>query len=465
MDSIGRTKASLTVSFVAGAALSLSSANASAQSFGLDDLPAMPLIGPPGFGFGAEDPYALSGPPLAPSPSLGFLGAAGDGAWLSPGPVIQHPGPNGSYIDAFSRHHMDLNQEIKLDFSVDRVTFGAPGTGVNGEAIAGQAHADIYTSTQRFISPGAFAGTLGAGPFAGFLPSVASGAPGNVLKTDESVFGLLTSGGIVPPGVPVPPPFASPGAHDNIDSFDNATFDTNGDVLFDIDAYFTLYPDEAFAAGLAPSDIVAVAAGDGGAIPVPYAPSFSMGLDPFDDSIDALVMFDNNMKPISTQLPGAPGFVEPVIDYALFSLAPGSQALMFYGLDAADIFFTDFTGAFAVYAPSPTIGLNPTPPGFPFQGESVDALDVSSSQRCVFTNPSFESGNFGGWITQDLAVPFFPLSVQPAGFVGPFLPGGVAPTDGGFAAVSGYDGDGVVGPNPIFMAHGVTVPGNHLIFD
>ena len=350
---------------------------AAGQTFGLDDLPAAPIVpgAPPGFG--AEDEYASVGPPLAPSPSLGFLKPQGDGVWPSPGPFMQHPGPNGFYVDAFSRHHVDNGLDITLDFSVDRVTVGMPGTAVGAEAGFGQAHGDIYTGTHTYFSPGMFVG-LPPGPFAGWLPAISGGAPGNVLTLDDSFFGLLTPVGIVPPGVPVPPPIMAPGLHDNLESFDNvASFDANGDMLFDFEAYFTLYPTEALPIGLSPADIIAVAAGDPGAIAVPYAFWFMMGLDPIEDSIDALVMYDNNRKPRPLSDPNAPGVVEPIIDYALFSLAPGSISLQFYGLDAADTFFTDFTGAFAVYAPSASLGLIPSPPGWPFMGDSVDALDVA----------------------------------------------------------------------------------------
>ncbi len=351
------------------------------QTFGLDDCPAAPIVpgAPPGFGFGAEDPYGMLGPPLAPSPSLGFIGPMGDGAWLSPGPAIQHPGPNGFYVDSFSSHHVDNGLDIALDFSVDRVTIGVAGTAVGAEAVNGQAHGDIYTGTHTYFSPGFFVG-LPPGPFAGWLPSISGGFPGNGLTFDDSFFGLLTSAGIVPPGVPVPPPIITPGQHDNLESFDNiVTFDANGDFLFDVDTYFTLYPDEALPMGLSPADILAVAAGDGGALAVPYAPAFLMGLDFYEDSIDALVVYDNNLKPRPVSDPNAPGMIEPFIDYALFSLAPGSISLQIYGLDAADIFFTDFTGAFAVYAPSGSLGLIPSPPGLPFQGDSVDALDVAAA--------------------------------------------------------------------------------------
>jgi hypothetical protein len=346
------------------------------QTFGLDDCPVAPLIGPPGFGMGAEDEYGFVGPPLAPSPSLSFLGPNGDGAWLSPGPFIQHPNPNGFYVDAFSRHHVDTGVDITLDFSVDRVTFGVAGSAVGAEAAFGQAHGDIYTTTHTYFSPGLFVG-LPPGPFAGWLPAISGGAPGNVLTFDDSFFGLLTSAGIVPPGVPVPPPIVTPGMHDNLESFDNiASFDPDGDGLFNFETYFTLAPDEAAPLGLSPADIFAVAVGDPGALTVPYAPFAFMGLDPFQDSIDALVMYDNNLKPIPIALPGAPGMIEPIIDYALFSLAPGSISLQIWGLDGADVLFTDFTGAFAVYAPTPSLDLLPLPPGLPFTGDNVDALDA-----------------------------------------------------------------------------------------
>jgi len=359
-------------------------APAGAQTLGLDDNPSAPLTGPPGpiQGLGAEDPFGLSGlGGLAPSPSLGIIPAI-DADFLSPGPVIQHPSPNGAYIDSFSRGHVSAGAalDVQLDFSVDRVTAGAPGTAVASEAGFGQAHGDIYATTQLYINPATFAGTLGPGPFAGFLPSLAGGGPGNLLLTDESVFGLLTSAGVVGPGVAVPPPPVTPGQHDNLDSFDLiGNFDANGDGLFDVDAYFTIYPDEAVLGGFSAGDIFAVAAGDPGAIAVPYAPAGAMGLDAAADSIDALVMFDLNNRPIPQANAGAPGAVEPVIDYALFSLAPGSASLQAFGLDAADVFFTDFTGAFAVYAPSASLGLMTTPPGLPFQGDSVDALDVEAA--------------------------------------------------------------------------------------
>ena len=144
-----------------------------------------------------------------------------------------------------------------------------------------------------------------AAPFAGLLPAIAGGVPGNILSIDESAFGLLTPAGVVGPATPVPPPITSPTLHDNIDSYDSAIFDGNGDGFFDIDHYFTIYPDEAAAVGALPSDIFVAPTGAPGATLL-YAIGPMMGLLTSQDSVDALIMFDNNLTPST----GA-GAVEP----------------------------------------------------------------------------------------------------------------------------------------------------------
>lgn len=378
----------LSASLAAPLLLGLLAGSASGQSYGLDDNPM--LFG--GFGAGAEDPFGFAGFSFAPSPTL-VLGGFLDADILSPGPILQKLTPNGALIDSLSLNHPRQNKPIQLEFSVDRIT---PGVGALGVQFAlGQAPADIFTTTRTFIAPGAFAGTLlpVVGTFAGFLPAAVAGAPSNTLLHDDGAFfGLLTSVGVVGPAVPVPPPVptlaGAIGSHDNIDSWENGIFDGNGDGLMDGDSYFTIYPDEAAAVGTSPADIFAVAAGDPGAIPVPYAPAPFAGLDFFGgfatDSIDALVMFDSLNLPIDLNNPAAPGIVDPIADYALFSLAPGSAsllALVALGIpvDAADIFFTDFTGLFAVYASTFDIGVIPSPGAFPMQGSNVDGLDIIPS--------------------------------------------------------------------------------------
>jgi len=83
----------------------------------------------------------------------------------------------------------------------------------------------------------------------------------------------------------------------------------------------------------------------------------------------------------------------------------------------------------------------------------------------TITNGSFETGNFSGWITNDLSQPFFALAVAtngvtPAGF-GFFL---TTPTDGRYAAVHGFDGNG---PGRIRIAQDIFIPAAtpFLLFD
>ncbi|NQU75703.1 MAG: PEP-CTERM sorting domain-containing protein [Planctomycetes bacterium] len=68
------------------------------------------------------------------------------------------------------------------------------------------------------------------------------------------------------------------------------------------------------------------------------------------------------------------GIADPMIDYALFSLSPGSPSLMQYGLSPSDIFFTDFSGCFWLYALGSDLGLL-SDPGANL-GDNVDALEV-----------------------------------------------------------------------------------------
>ena len=53
------------------------------------------------------------------------------------------------------------------------------------------------------------------------------------------------------------------------------------------------------------------------------------------------------------------GVLDPGIDSALFSLAADSPSLAKYGYSAADIFYTEFTGGFGVYAEAELLGLDP----------------------------------------------------------------------------------------------------------
>ncbi len=368
-----------------------------AQTFSLDDNPGaaafgLASFGPAGFGFGAEDPFGLFLPATAgglvgPSPSLVFS-AFGlfDGELFAPGMVPDVVPPNGFAVNALSADHEGINWDpILIKFSVDRATTGLPGTSLAIESMFSQAPGDIYTSTRAFPHPGTFVGSLTGAPFSGVLPS-AGGGGGNVLTYDESFFGLtagLGAGVTLPAGVPAPPIF--PGTHDNLDAYNDLpapTLDVTGDMINDFDYFFSISPDEAAITGTSSADIFDVATGAGATAPIPYAPSFTMGLDVFGgfatDDIDALVLWDNG-APLGPNWNGPGG--EPLIDFAIFSLANGSMSLaaiqaMGLPVDGSTVFFTDFTGSFAVYAFGSDLGiLDMMMTGDHFQG-NLDALEI-----------------------------------------------------------------------------------------
>ena len=72
-------------------------------------------------------------------------------------------------------------------------------------------------------------------------------------------------------------------------------------------------------------------------------------------------------------------------------------------------------------------------------------------------NCSFESGNFAGWMVQDLTQPFAALRVEGPGVPPPPDIAGFLsdPPDGAFAALHGWDGNG---PGTISIAQVVTLP-------
>ena len=81
-------------------------------------------------------------------------------------------------------------------------------------------------------------------------------------------------------------------------------------------------------------------------------------------------------------------------------------------------------------------------------------LSASEARASLFVNPSFETGDFTGWVTSDLANSL-PLSVFDSfpDLVNP-TPSWI-PTDGGFAAFAGFDGES---PGVISIAQDIVVP-------
>ena len=330
---------------------------ARATTFTLDDNPS--LWG--GSGLGAEDPFGTTGRVasggLAPSPALGTYGFTG-GDMLGPGPVRRMGSPDGPYIDAISDNTRYLG-DVLIDFSVDRVSTGLAGTAVATEAAAADQPGDIFRTTRGFAAPGAFAGTLSGTGYLGPLPTAGGGGSNRRILDESNDLGLAA------------PATMNQGSHDNVDGFDwsdvfGATVDPGKGLPAPSDwIYFAIAPDNAWGGSAA--DVFACAPGTALASPTPFAPATTLGLDSMTaeniDDLDALVLWDSRTA-------GDVGSLDAGIDYALFSLGPGSASLG-GSLTGGDVFFTDFNGSFALYADAGDLGL--------LSGEltdNVDALEV-----------------------------------------------------------------------------------------
>ncbi|MCP3902047.1 MAG: hypothetical protein GY715_00300 [Planctomycetes bacterium] len=371
---------------VVGVALAASGAHA--HSFGLDDNPANPETGFLGFGFGAENPFGWMVPGFppgyAPSPTLGALPCF-DADLLMLGPVIDLPSPNGVYDDSLSNNaehfHIPADMPVRLRFTVDRLSVGVNNSQVRVQANLNQQPGDVFLTTDWFQHPAAFVGTPGPIPYGGMLAAHIPGplAPSNHLLVDESRLGLTCGGMIVPPNVAAPP--IQFGTHDNLEQYDRQLMDRDQNQVPDDWMYFSIYPDEAWV-----HPLVILSAADIFDLPpwpvlpapwprLPFALAAQMGLDidEVGDSIDALVLFDRG--PVGGPEWDGPG-AQPEFDFALFSLAPGSQTLQQYGICAADIYFTDFTGKFFTYATCTELGLTGLAGGPPGEGDNVDGLEI-----------------------------------------------------------------------------------------
>lgn len=75
--------------------------------------------------------------------------------------------------------------------------------------------------------------------------------------------------------------------------------------------------------------------------------------------------------------------------------------------------------------------------------------------NALITNGSFETGNFSGWVTDDLSSPLFPVSVVGSGTTTGFGFFTSSPTNGTFTAFHGFDGNG---PGTIRIGQDVTIP-------
>ena len=260
-----------------------------------------------------------------------------------------------------------------LLFSVDTAAEGVPGTDLHYHAMVSppaaphmgatpanpgggdpgnESASDIYASTELGIAH--------FGYYPGPLSPVVANSGRNRLYADESVLGLQA---------PALNGAALGGPEDNMDGME-----LDGGSP----SYFSLSMGSPTAAS------PALTVYDGGGVPVAYpmiihmpgetrtpedvflgasaaiyAPGHSLGLVPGDD-LDALVISDVTVTqfPVPGTIVFSPNsLLNPGIDQALFSLAPGSPSLMLGGFSPGDVFRTSFGGSFSLYASAESLGL------------------------------------------------------------------------------------------------------------
>jgi hypothetical protein len=299
-----------------------------------------------------------------------------------------------------------LNRDSALLFSVDPMSQGAAGTNVRQQSVlsgvgpapmrpfpdnvpggspGGEAAGDVYVSP-RFA------------PFGRYLSqSTARIAPrnNNSLFIDEEELGLQaprTRGAF------------DTVAEDNLDALEMTTplfVDRDGDGMHGDEIFFTL--DGTSPSRMTPNydieDILVSRPPDVNDFQFELNPAAAFGratryADGIDhiglmagDVIDALVLSD--VTPLVAApffLPLTNGLVNATLDEALFSLAPGSPSLSLFSLlvgrtlSPADVFYTDFTRSFKLFATAEEIGLRPG--GIGFGGinlgpaDNLDALDI-----------------------------------------------------------------------------------------
>ena len=227
------------------------------------------------------------------------------------------------------------NLSYYLVFSGNRPSTGMAGTPYSLEAGNNQAASDLWRTLITSASPAAV--------MAACAPVAI--VPPHFLHRNQTGFNLSRTAA---PGVAVMPP------QDNIDAVEMDVLDFTGDDVHDVDVYFSL---DAASPSLVASgaDIYFSPAASGFFVPFSFPAAIGLvGMD----NLDSLVMWDRvNL-----------GVADAGVDFALFSLAPGSPTLAMLGASPADIFVTNFAGGFCLFAPAGALGL--------IGADNVDGLDV-----------------------------------------------------------------------------------------
>jgi len=169
-------------------------------------------------------------------------------------------------------------------------------------------------------------------PFGSWLsPLIMPAGKSNELIVDENALGLQAPAGLTPP-------------EDDLNALE---ISVGHGIFFSLDSAST----SIISSPVTPDDILL----PGLSI---YADGVTMGLTP-DDDLDALVLSDVDDS----------GILNHGVDEALFSLAPGSLTLTTLGLSPGDVFYTDFTGSFSLYASHDYLGLE--------FGDNLNALNMN----------------------------------------------------------------------------------------
>lgn len=250
---------------------------------------------------------------------------------------------------ASANNQYDAGAGFVYVFSGDRASQGLFGTPYRGQFANNQAASDLFRSGVPSVSPA----TVMGGPCN--PPAVIAG-PWPVLYRNQTDFNLITTNA---------PAVAAAGAQDNLDALELDNFDPDADWIHELGVYFSLDPTSPTLALLGPGTPADLFYSPPGAGPGVFATAAQMGLGAGND-VDAVTVWDRNLA----------GTAEAGIDYAVFSVRPGSAMLA--GPDAApgtpddfspaDLFVTDFTGAFCLYLRHNQLGMR-------FQ-DNIDGLDV-----------------------------------------------------------------------------------------
>lgn len=307
----------------------------------------------------------------------------------------------GDNIDALSNGtNGSTNGTAVLLFSVDSASTGAPATDVHYSAMfsmpappfvgtapanpgggdpGNEAAGDIYASST----------TPSFGAYSSVTTAIVAHSGKNRLFADEGTIGLQapavngSSGGAPEDeldgmeldGLSTPYFSLSAGSPTLLASVGEVDAHEGGTIPFAYDPPPAPYPLHAAGETRTADDILI-----GGTAAI-YGPGHLMGLnrwedDGIGDDIDALVVSDVMFVQFPTpHMEATPNsFLDPGLDTALFSLAPGSPSLSIFSpglgrmFSPADIFLTSFGGGFTLYASAESLGLLPT--------DNIDALDI-----------------------------------------------------------------------------------------